>query len=105
MVTTSNEEIKRRLDLIINHGQSQKYLHTSLGYNYRLTNIQAAIGVAQLEKLDGFNEKRIKNAESLSSDLNVPGLRTPVRDAAVKHVYHQYAVLLEDGFPLTRDVP
>ena len=103
MVTTSNEEMKRRLDLIINHGQSQKYLHTSLGYNYRLTNIQAAIGVAQLEKLDGFNEKRIKNAERLSSDLNMPGLRTPVRDAAVKHVYHQYAVLLEDGFPLTRD--
>lgn len=103
MVTTSNEEIKRRLDLIINHGQSQKYLHTSLGYNYRLTNIQAAIGVAQLEKLDGFNEQRIKNAERLSSDLNVPGLRTPVRDAAVKHVYHQYAVLLEDGFPLMRD--
>lgn len=103
MVTTSNEEMKRRLDLFINHGQSQKYLHTSLGYNYRLTNIQAAIGVAQLEKLDGFNEQRIKNAERLSSEINVPGLRTPVRNAAVKHVYHQYAVLLEDGFPLTRD--
>ncbi len=103
MVTTSAEELKRRLDLIINHGQSQKYLHTSLGYNYRLTNIQAAIGVAQLEKLDGFNEQRIKNAERLSSNLNVPGLRTPFRDAAAKHVYHQYATLVEDGFPLTRD--
>jgi perosamine synthetase len=103
MVTTSNERLKRRLDLIVNHGQSQKYLHTSLGYNYRLTNIQAAIGIAQLEKLDGFNDRRIKNAERLNSNLSVPGLKTPFRDAAVKHVYHQYAVLVEDGFPLSRD--
>ena len=103
MVTTSDENIKRRLDLIINHGQSQKYLHTSLGYNYRMTNIQAAIGIAQLEKLDSFNEQRIKNAERLSRNLNVPGLKTPYRDAAVKHVYHQYAILVDDGFPISRD--
>lgn len=103
MVTTSDEELKRRLSLIINHGQSQKYLHTTLGYNYRMTNIQAAIGVAQLEKLDRFNAQRIKNAEYLNKHLNFPGLITPFKNDAVKHVYHQYAVKVEDDFPLTRD--
>lgn len=103
MVTTSDEELKRRLDLIINHGQSQKYLHTTLGYNYRLTNLQAAIGLAQLEKLDGFNEQRIRNADRLTKGLNLPGLRTPFKEADAKHVYHQYAVLIEDEFPMSRD--
>jgi len=103
MVTTSDEELKRRLGLIINHGQSQKYLHTSLGYNYRMTNIQAAVGVAQLEKLNGFNAARIKNAEYLNSHLKVPGLITPFKGDNVKHVYHQYVVKIEDSFPMKRD--
>lgn len=103
MVTTDDEELRHRLGLIINHGQSQKYLHTSLGYNYRMTNVQAAIGVAQLGKLDGFNANRIKNAEYFNSHLRVPGLRPPFKVEGIKHVYHQYVVRVEDGSPLSRD--
>lgn len=65
IVTTNNKEIEEKMRLIINHGQSEKYLHTTLGYNYRMTNIQAAIGCAQLGKLEEFNERRITNAEYL----------------------------------------
>jgi len=67
MVTTNDKSAMERLRIIINHGQSEKYLHTRLGYNYRMTDIAAAIGLVQLKKLDKFNARRRKNAEYLSS--------------------------------------
>jgi len=102
IVTTNNEEIEEKMRILINHGQSQKYLHTTLGYNYRMTNIQAAIGLAQLGKLDEFNERRITNAECLNQGLKV-SLKTPYKEKVVRHVYHQYVVKLEDDFPMSRD--
>ena len=102
MVTTKDKEIEERLRLLINHGQSQKYSHTTLGYNYRMTNIQAAIGIAQLSKLDEFNERRMNNAEYLNKHLDVP-LKTPYKEKDVKHVYHQYVVKIEEDFPMKRD--
>ncbi|MCD6239851.1 MAG: DegT/DnrJ/EryC1/StrS family aminotransferase [Thermotogae bacterium] len=102
MVLTNDREIERRLRLIINHGQEQKYLHTTLGYNYRMTNIQAAIGIAQLRKLEDFNEERIRNAEYLSGHLKAP-LETPYRKKDVKHVYHQYVVKIKKDFSMRRN--
>ena len=102
MITTNNEEIANKIKLLINHGQSQKYLHTTLGYNYRMTNIQAAIGIAQLEKLDKFNEKRIYNANYLNRNLKIP-IETPFKEKHVKHVYHQYVIKFKDDFPMKRD--
>jgi len=102
MVTTNEKGVEGRLRLIINHGQSQRYLHTSLGYNYRMTNIQAAVGIAQLSKLENLNDRRINNAECLNKCLKVP-LKKPYRKKNVKHVYHQYVVEVEDDFPMKRD--
>lgn len=102
MVTTNNKELEKKLRLVINHGQSQKYLHTTLGYNYRMTNIQAAIGLAQLRKLKDFNERRIINAEYLNQGLNGP-VQKPYKEKDTKHVYHQYVVKLEEDFPMRRD--
>jgi len=102
MVTTNDKEVEEKLSLIINHGQSQKYLHTSLGYNYRMTNIQAAIGIAQLSKLEYFNERRINNAEYLNKGLNA-SLKMPYKEKDVKHVYHQYVVKIDEDFPMNRD--
>lgn len=102
MVLTNGREIERRLRLIINHGQDKKYLHTVLGYNYRMTNIQAAIGIAQLRKLEDFNEKRIRNAEYLNRHLKV-ALETPYKKKDVKHVYHQYVVKIKEDFPMKRN--
>jgi len=103
MITTDNDEIADVCRLLRNHGESQKYYHAILGYNYRMTDIQAAIGVAQLKKLNEFNEMRIRNAEYLNKHIKVSGLELPNRKDGVKHVYHQYAVIIEEGFPLSRD--
>jgi len=102
MVTTSEKAYNERLRLLINHGQSEKYLHTSLGYNYRLTDMGAALGIVQLKKLEKFNLRRRKNAEYYHANLSVKGLVTPTTAAGVSHVYHQYVVRLTEDFPMTR---
>lgn len=62
MVTTNDAALADHCRRIANHGQRDKYLHTELGYNYRMTSIGAAIGRVQLRKLDAMNRKRQANA-------------------------------------------
>lgn len=57
IITTNDDEVSRKSRLIRDHGQARKYVHEELGYNYRMTNIAAAIGRVQLKKLDLLNEK------------------------------------------------
>ncbi|RLG00824.1 aminotransferase DegT [Thermococci archaeon] len=97
MITTNDKKIERKLRLIINHGQSEKYLHTELGYNYRMTNIQAAIGIAQLKKLDMFNDKRIKNAGYFNKHIKAKKIIKPEKEKNIKHVYHQYVIRVENN--------
>ena len=104
MVVTNDGELAKKVDLIRNHGQAEKYLHVELGYNLRMTNIAAAIGRAQLKKLDGWNKKRIENAKLLSEGISkIDGLTPPYVDERVKHVFHQYVIKVEEEFPLNRD--
>ncbi|MCC7554821.1 MAG: DegT/DnrJ/EryC1/StrS family aminotransferase [Methanoculleus marisnigri] len=103
MVTTDDDALAERVRLFINHGQSKKYLHSAVGYNYRMTNIAAAIGLVQLGRVEGFNERRIENARYLDRHLAGTGLTTPCVAPDVRHVYHQYVVKLPAGYPLTRD--
>jgi len=102
MVTTSDKAFNERLRLLINHGQSEKYLHTRIGYNYRLTDVAAAIGLVQLKKLEKFNMRRRKNAEYFDSHISVKGLLTPEIAPGTHHVYHQYVIRLTDEFPMKR---
>lgn len=103
MVTTDEREYAERLRMLINHGQSEKYLHEVIGFNYRMTDIAAAIGRVQLRKLDDFNERRRRNAAMLDSRLQGSGVITPrVRDG-VYHVYHQYVVRVPANHRLTRE--
>jgi perosamine synthetase len=102
MVTTGSREYDRRLRLIISHGQSEKYLHVRLGYNYRMTDLAAAIGIVQLKKLEKFNLRRRKNAEYYTANLSVKGLMVPKVMAKAHHVYHQYVVRITDEFPMSR---
>ena len=62
IIATTDSKLADRARLIINHGQSKKYLHNILGYNYRMTEMCASIALVQLKKLDAFNTKRIENA-------------------------------------------
>jgi perosamine synthetase len=102
MVTTSDKAYNERLRLIINHGQSEKYIHTRLGYNYRMTDIAAAMGIVQLKKLEKFNLRRRKNAEFYNANLSVKGLSIPFVGPARNHVYHQYVIRLTEEFPMNR---
>jgi perosamine synthetase len=90
VITTNDDSLAERLRLLRNHGQSQRYRHDILGYHFRTTDIQAAIGLAQLEKLPAWNEQRIANARYLSERLQ--GVRVPVVAPGRRHVFHQYTI-------------
>ena len=103
MVTTGSDDLATALRLLVNHGQSRKYLHTRLGYNYRMTDIAAAMGRVQLGRLPAMNGARVEHARYLDSHLRREGILTPRRVAGFSHVYHQYVVQVMPEFPLTRD--
>lgn len=96
IMVTSHEEIALKARRIINHGRSDRYFHDSLGYNYRMTDLAAAIGSVQLTKLDDFNAKRVANAKYLSANLQgLSWLETPYLPEECYHVYHQYTIKVE----------
>lgn len=67
------------------------------GYNFRMTDIQAAVGVEQLKKVDMLNEKRINNAAFITEALKeIPGLTLPVVKPYNKHVFHLYPVMIDE---------
>ncbi len=104
MITTDYPVIAARARMLRNHGQKERYLHEVLGYNFRMTDIAAAIGLCQLKKLDHFNEQRRKNAEMLNQGLkDIKGIRTPCVSPAVKHVFHQYTIRVTGDFAISRD--
>ena len=95
MILTNDDDIADKARKIIDHGRSKGYRHEHdiLGYNYRMTDIAAAIGIEQLKKLDGFNEKRIRNAEFLTDGLEgMEFLELPSVPNGCKHVFHQFTV-------------
>ncbi|MEM2541354.1 MAG: DegT/DnrJ/EryC1/StrS family aminotransferase [Candidatus Methanomethylicia archaeon] len=104
MIVTGSDEIAWRARLLRDHGQAEKYYHIELGYNFRMTNIQAAIGRVQLKKLNLLNEIRSRNAKLLTSGISrIKGLTPPYVDSRVKHVWHQYVVRVENDFKLGRN--
>lgn len=98
MVTTDDDEIAGRVRLLRQHGATKRYRHDVLGYNFRLTELAAAIGREQLRKLDRFNEARRRNAATLTRRLSgIAGLTVPRERQGYRHVYHQYTVAIEHG--------
>ena len=96
MVTTPHDEIARKVRSLRQHGAVDRYMHDVLGYNFRLTDLAAAIGRAQLAKLDRFNETRRRNAAVLTSGLaGLAGVTLPHERQGYRHVYHQYTVRIE----------
>ncbi|MDD1659818.1 MAG: DegT/DnrJ/EryC1/StrS aminotransferase family protein [Methanomicrobiales archaeon] len=103
MVTTDSDDLAATLRLLVNHGQSRKYLHTRLGYNYRMTDMAAAMGLVQLRRLPALNAARGEHARYLDGHLRREGILTPRRKAGFSHVYHQYVIQVMPEFPLARD--
>lgn len=95
MVTTSDPQIAERVRLLVNHGQRARYQHERLGFNYRMTELQAAIGVPQLRALPERNERRRRLADYYHRTLPAE-LCKPVEPPGYYHVYHQYTLRHSD---------
>jgi perosamine synthetase len=95
MITTSDEKIAKRCRMIRNHGMQRRYFHDMLGYNFRISDLHAAIGLVQIDRLQEFTDIRNSNAKFLNENLVT--VKTPgVRDG-YEHVWHQYTVRVDAG--------
>ncbi|MBN1938048.1 MAG: aminotransferase class I/II-fold pyridoxal phosphate-dependent enzyme [Candidatus Aminicenantes bacterium] len=106
MVVTSDpalaERARRLKDLA--HDPVRRFRHTELAYNYRMTNVQAAIGLAQLEEIEKFIVLKQKMAAAYVKGLaGIPGLVLPEEKAWARNVYWMYAVRVEPSFGMSRD--
>jgi perosamine synthetase len=85
----------------------KRYWHLEfdgIGFNYRMTEIQAAVGLVQLRKLDSLNARRIEIAERFSIGLRgIEGLQVPSMPSHIKHVFHVYLLLLAPEFRLSKE--
>jgi perosamine synthetase len=100
MVTTSRSDLVDKIRLLRDHGMSRerRYWHTVLGYNYRLTNLQAAVGVAQMEKLDAILAEKHRIARLYTEGLrDIPGIRLPPHAPWAEPVCWLYSILVEPG--------
>ncbi|MBI2040896.1 MAG: DegT/DnrJ/EryC1/StrS family aminotransferase [DPANN group archaeon] len=95
LITTNDDIVAERCRLARNHGQSTRYNYVELGYNFRMTNIHAAIGIEQLKKLDLFNDARARNAKFLSENLP-KSVRLQKVNAGLKHVYHLFSLCINN---------
>lgn len=106
IVLTNNDQLANHARLLkdMAHSPKQRFLHEEIGFNYRMTNMQAALGLAQLEELDKYLETKTWMAglyNKLLSELD--GITLPVEKPWAKNVYWMYGILLEDSLGLTRD--
>jgi dTDP-4-amino-4,6-dideoxygalactose transaminase len=93
MVLFSNRAASERARSIINHGRSGPYQHSTVGFNFRMTNIEAAIGRSQLAKLEVMNRKRREIAEMYRKAwTEVEWLQLPAEPPGYFHVYHQFTI-------------
>jgi len=104
MITTNDRKIYNKAKLLRDHGQTRKYHHEILGYNYRMTNIAAAMGRVQLKKLEMWLKIRERNAKILINEIRkIRGLIPPYVEPHVRHAWHQFVIRVTNEFPLTRD--
>ncbi len=97
IATTDDDELAERLRLYRNHGMRRRYYHDALGTNFKPTDLAAALGLAQLGRLEERTARRRQNAARLTEGL--AGYLTPRVPAGREHVWHQYTM----RFPGERD--
>ncbi len=105
MVVTDSEETAERCRRLkdLAHSPERRFLHTELAFNYRMTNVQAAIGLAQLEEVERFIDLKQKMAQAYGERLSaLKGLTLPRQMPWARSVYWMYAVLVEKDFGLSR---
>jgi len=105
MITTNDKVLYEKCRLLRSHGQAGKYYHTILGFNYRLTDVMAALGLKQLEKSEGWVQRRRANAHYLTERLaGISGVRTPMEQPGGESSFNLYSILLDlEQFRCDRD--
>ncbi len=104
MITTDDKGIAEKARIIRNQGQKERYLHEVLGYNYRMTEMEAALGIGQLKRINEFTRKRLENAAFLTKEISkITGLVPPFVAPNVKHVFHQFTIRVKKEYGLSRD--
>jgi perosamine synthetase len=106
ILTTNDGILDERLRFLRDHAMStsRRYWHPEVGFNYRITNLQAALGVAQMERIEEFITRKRRIAAEYDRLLQkVPGITRPSHAKWAEPVYWMYSILLDDSFPLPRD--
>lgn len=106
MILTDNAEWYERARMLRDHAMSatERYFHPEIGFNYRLTNIQAALGLAQCERLGEFVRIKRRNAALYAKRLaDVPGITLAPEANWAKNIYWMYSILVDEDYPLSRN--
>lgn len=98
VVTTDKDEFAEKVRMVRTHGEKVKYQSLMLGTNYRMTEIQAAIGIVQLRRLKEFFDKRLRNANRLTKNLeNTEKIKLPPKLSNRTHSWYLYTVRIKDA--------
>lgn len=104
MITTNIEDFAERIPYMRTHGEKEEYISTMVGHNYRMPEMEAAVGCVQLEKLPRFLKLRKRNADDLTSRLHgVERLRLPEVPEGYSHSWYLFTVKLKDATKSERD--
>jgi dTDP-4-amino-4,6-dideoxygalactose transaminase len=94
-VVTGDAALAEHVSRFINHGRTSAYAHDLVGYNYRMTDLHAALALDQLEHLEALQARRTANAAALLAGLRrCEGVRFPRLAPQARHVYHQFTILV-----------
>jgi perosamine synthetase len=98
MFVTADVKLAEAARRFRHHGQGAQYEYLTLGYNYRMTDVAAAIGRVQLARLNEITRRRRANAAFYDAELaGIAGLTPPFVPPGATHVYHQYSILIDDA--------
>lgn len=100
MILTNDPDVANKCRLLRDHGMSpnKRYWHEVVGYNYRMTNLQAALGVGQMKKIDSIIDRKKNNAAIYESLLkNVPGVTLPPNQDWADNIYWLYTILINEA--------
>jgi perosamine synthetase len=105
MLVTNDASLANHARLLKDHGMSRrrKYWHGQIGFNYRMTNLQAALGVAQMDRIEEVIERKRRNARIYNALRGeISGSTLPQEAPWARHVYWLYTILIEDRFGSSR---
>lgn len=107
MITTNDKDLYEKLLILRDHGMSKerRYYHPVIGFNYRMTNMQAAVGVAQMERIERLVSRKIEMANLYNQCLkNIKNITLPPKEKWAKNTYWMYSILINSDSPVSRDL-